>query len=220
MTWIRIWDVRRLLTHISDIQLEWLSASTKLVREAIARWASLVEGYGLKLMQVPLHEACKFREHHPFDQPQPIKLAIMPPTKNIVQTPVMGPYSPSPQSVVEDPVAYHKAILRKLNFVLDTEAARSFTTELDVRYTWGPPSYEYTQFVHKSGLVLAEITCAPFGDDSVNFKIIYEMCHSVSCVCRKKNHCILRTNPRGCKIARSIKIRMNNWAAFPQLLTN
>ncbi|EME40916.1 hypothetical protein DOTSEDRAFT_74464 [Dothistroma septosporum NZE10] len=154
------------------IQLEWLSASAKLVRESIARWSSLVEGYGLKLMQVPLHEACKFREHHPFDQPQPIKLAIMPPTKNVIQTPVMGPYSPSPQSVVEDPVAYHKAILRKLNFVLDTEAARSFTTELDVRYTWGPPSYEYTQFVHKSGLVLAEITCAPFGDDSVNFLLL------------------------------------------------
>ncbi|KAK4618812.1 Vacuolar membrane-associated protein [Fulvia fulva] len=154
------------------IQLEWLSASTKLVREAIARWSSLVEGYGLKLMQVPLHEACKYREHHPFDQPQPIKLAIMPPTKNIIQTPVMGPYSPLPQSIVEDPVAYHKAILRKLNFVLDTEAARSFTTELDVRYTWGPPSYEYTQFVHKSGLILAEITCAPFGDDSVNFLLL------------------------------------------------
>ncbi|KAI5363079.1 Putative vacuolar membrane-associated protein Iml1 [Septoria linicola] len=144
------------------IQLEWLGTSTKLIREAIARWSSSVEGYGLKLMQVPLQEACKFREHHPYDQPQPVRLAVRPPDK-VLATPLMEPHTFSPR-MVEDPMAYHKRLLKKLDFVLDYEAANSFTTALDVRYSFGVPSYQYTQFVHKSGLVLAQVLANDIGD--------------------------------------------------------
>ncbi|GIZ41646.1 hypothetical protein CKM354_000494500 [Cercospora kikuchii] len=144
------------------IQLEWLGTSAKLIREAIARWSSSVEGYGLKLMQVPLQEACKFREHHPYDQPQPVKLAVRPPDK-ILATPLMEPHTFSPRTV-EDPLAYHKRLLKKLDFVLDYEAASTFTTSINVRYSFGPPSYQYTQFVHKSGLVLAQILANDIGD--------------------------------------------------------
>lgn len=144
------------------IQLEWLGASTKLVREAISRWSSTVEGYGLRLIQVPLQEASKFREHHPFDQPQPIKLAVRPPDK-VMATPIIQPHM-SYSRRVEDHFAYHKALLRKHDFALDYEAASEFNTELHVLYSWGPPAYSHTQFVHKSGLVLAQILNNEVGD--------------------------------------------------------
>ncbi|KAF2166000.1 hypothetical protein M409DRAFT_55352 [Zasmidium cellare ATCC 36951] len=144
------------------IQLEWLGASTKLVREAISRWSSTIDGYGLKLIQVPLQEASKFREHHPFDQPQPIRLAVRPPDK-ILATPIIQPHSVSPRPV-EDHFAYHKAILRQHDFALDYEAASEFNTDLQVTYSWGPPTYSHTQFVHKSGLVLAQILSNEVGD--------------------------------------------------------
>lgn len=121
-----------------------------------------MEGYGLKLVQVPLQEASKFREHHPFDQPQAIRLAIRPPD-NILATPIIQPHSISPRPV-EDHFAYHKALLRKHDFVLDYEAASAFNTDLHVTYSWGPPTFSHTQFVHKSGLVLAQILGNEVGD--------------------------------------------------------
>lgn len=148
------------------IQLEWLGTSAKLIREAITRWSSYVDGYGLKLMQLPLEEACRFREHHPYDQPQPIRLAVRPPDK-ILATPHMEPHTFSPR-MIEDPMAYHRRLLKKLDFVLDYEAASAFTTSLDVRYSFGPPSYQYTQFVHKSGLVLAQVVA----DDTADFLLL------------------------------------------------
>lgn len=147
------------------IQLEWLGTSPKLIRDAIRRWADLVEGYGLRLTQLPMLEAFRVREHHPFDQPQPIRLAVRPPDK-ILSTPMLEPQHSmsSPSRMIEDRWAYHKRLLKKLDFVLDYEASSTFTTQLDVRYSFGPPSYHHTQFIHKSGLLLAQILDNEIGD--------------------------------------------------------
>ncbi|KJX92521.1 vacuolar membrane-associated protein IML1 [Zymoseptoria brevis] len=144
------------------IQLEWLGTSTKLVRDAISRWSGAVESYGLRLVQVPLEEASKFREHHPFDQPQPISLAITPPDK-FLATPLIEPTTFTPR-IVEDRHWYHKALLRKRDFVLDFEAASAFSSALHVRHSWGTPNFAHTQFVHKSGLVLAQVLSDDTGD--------------------------------------------------------
>ena len=57
-----------------------------------------------------------------------------------------------------DPQMYHKALLRKMNFVLDVESAASFPSDVDVQYSWGQPNFKYTQYIHKSGVLLAQIT--------------------------------------------------------------
>ncbi|KAI7564144.1 hypothetical protein KC319_g21297, partial [Hortaea werneckii] len=118
------------------IQLEWLTTTPKLIREAIARWASLVEGYGLRLVQVPITEACSLPLEYPLDQPLKVKLALRPPEKNLLATPAFEPYAFAPRAM-EDPVAYQKALLRRLDFVLDFEAVASFTTKIDVLYSYG-----------------------------------------------------------------------------------
>lgn len=144
------------------IQLEWTNTTAKLIRDAIARWTALADGHGLRLVQVPLAEACRLKKQHPFDLPIPVKLAVRPPEKTFA-TPQLDPWTSAPR-LADDPLAYQKAILRKMDFVLDLEAAASFTSKLDIKYSWGPPEYELTQFVHKSGLVLAEISGGDEGD--------------------------------------------------------
>ena len=138
------------------IHLDWTSTTAKLIRESLTRWTSLVEHHGLKLVQMPLKEACKLHQHYPFDRTVSVKLAVRPPDK-ILATPLLDPHASSPR-LGEDPNGYHKALLRKMDFVLDLEAAASFPRRVDVRYTWGRPDYELTQFVHKSGLMLAQIS--------------------------------------------------------------
>lgn len=121
-----------------------------------------MDGYGLRLVQLPLQEASRFREHHPFDQPLPVHLAVRPPDK-ILATPLMEPHTSTPRTV-EDRYWYHKGILKKRDFVLDLEAASTFTSKLHVRYSWGQPTYLHTQFVHKSGLMLAQVLADETGD--------------------------------------------------------
>lgn len=125
-----------------------------------------MDGYGLRLIQLPLQEASRFREHHPFDQPLPVTLAVRPPDKNLA-TPLIEPHTSSPR-MVEDRQWYHKSILKKRDFVLDLEAASTFTSKLHVRYSWGAPSYSHTQFVHKSGLVLAQV----LADETADFVLL------------------------------------------------
>ncbi|TKA21970.1 hypothetical protein B0A50_08548 [Salinomyces thailandicus] len=150
------------------IQLEWLTATPKLIREAINRWSSLVESYGLRLVQLPLAEASILHIQRPFDQPLRVKLAVNPPERGLTAS-VMEPYVSLPRAM-EDPVAYQKALLRRLDFVLDFEAAASFTTKIDVHYSYGTEDdwYERTSFCHVSGLVLAQIT----GDEQSDFVLV------------------------------------------------
>ena len=138
------------------IQLDWTGTTPRMIRESIVRWTSLVEGHGLRLVQLPTTEACRLHEQQPLDQVIPVKFAIRPPNA-ILATPQLDPHSFSPRPKA-DPNGYHKALLRKMDFVLDYEAASSFPRKVDVRYSWGRPDYMLTQYVHKSGTLLAQIS--------------------------------------------------------------
>lgn len=151
------------------IQLEWVNTTALCIRDAIIRWSALVEPYGLKLVQVPLVEASRQHHDHPFDHPIKVRLARRPPDK-VLATPVLDAQllSPRLRPPGDDPISYQKALLRKLGFVLDLEAAASFSSKLDVRYSWGRPEYDMTQFVHKSGLLLAQVA----GDETCDFLLL------------------------------------------------
>ncbi|KAF2771508.1 hypothetical protein EJ03DRAFT_325548 [Teratosphaeria nubilosa] len=138
------------------IQLEWVNTTAMLIRESVGRWASVAESHGLRLVQLPLAEAHKLPLQHPFDQPVHVKLALRPPDR-ILATPVLDPHTFHAHASIVDAPDYQKALLRKLDFVLDYEAASLFNADLDVTYSHGKPDYSLTQFIHKSGLVLAQI---------------------------------------------------------------
>ncbi|KAJ8609779.1 hypothetical protein MRB53_038928 [Persea americana] len=134
------------------IRLEWLNVTAKLIEDAVISWASTAERYGLRLVELPIAEASAINETNPFSAPFLINLAIQPPSESCFG-----------DSIEQDPFAgqvqhFHKALLRKFNFVLDQEAASLFPKDVDVHYSWGRPNYRYTQFIHESGLILAQIT--------------------------------------------------------------
>lgn len=137
------------------IRIDWMNVTAKLIEDAIVSWATSVEKYGLKLVEVPIAEASNIADHHPFREPYIIKLALQPPqTHNDVR---WDSSHFSTQYAKNDKFAYHKALLRRLNFVLDLESADSFPADVEVAYSWGSPDYKYTQFIHKSGTLMAQI---------------------------------------------------------------
>lgn len=103
-----------------------------------------------------MKEAYKLYHEHPLEQPIFATLSVRPTVKP-PETPLLDPHSASPRTG-EDSAVYHKAILRRMDFVLDLESAKSFPRKVEVTYSWGPPDYEYSQFIHRSGFLLAQIT--------------------------------------------------------------
>jgi len=137
------------------ILLEWLNVTSNLIEDAIITWATSAERYGLKLVELPIAEASTINEQHPFRATYRVVPVIRPPTPKSRH--YFDATSLSSQTH-EDKFAHEKALLRKWDFVLDLEAASSFDqTEVEVTYSWGKPDYRYTQFIHKTGGVLAQI---------------------------------------------------------------
>ncbi|KAK8161263.1 hypothetical protein BKA80DRAFT_205850, partial [Phyllosticta citrichinensis] len=159
------------------IRIDWMNVTSKLIDDAINTWGTAVEKYGLRLVEVPIAEASSVAQSHPFRKPYTVKLAV-PPPKNPPQPQYFdatsfGPHPNKLSSLTTDKHVYHKGILRKFGFVLDLEAASSFPTDVDVTYSWGRPSYRYTQFVHKTGVVIAQIT-----DEGTFLLLANRLCNS------------------------------------------
>ena len=136
------------------LRIDWLNVTPKLIEDAIVTWATAAESYGLRLVELPIGEASRINEIHPFRAPYMVKLAKWPPEKEPQN--YFDANSLTPKAMSEFP--YHKAILKKHNFVLDLEAAKDFPPSVDVTYSWGKPDYCYTQYVSREGVLLAQIT--------------------------------------------------------------
>ncbi|KAL5118100.1 vacuolar membrane-associated protein iml1 [Pleosporales sp. CAS-2024a] len=166
------------------IRIDWMNVTAKLIEDAIVTWATSVEKYGLKLVEVPIAEVADIVDHHPFRSPYTVKLALQPPKAQ--PEAVWDSTHFSPQYAKVDQFAYHKALLRKMQFVLDMEAASSFSSDVEVSYSWGNPDYKYTQFIHRSGSLLAQIT------DDGNFVLLANrLAHNRA----KDNNRIRHTDP-------------------------
>lgn len=137
------------------IRIDWMNVTAKFIDDSVVSWANSVERFGLKLVELPINEAAAISESDPFRSPYLIKLVLQPPTSPSTQIYDVDSFVPY---IKTDRFAYHKALLKKLSFVLDIEAASNFPADVDVMYSWGKPDYRYTQYIHKSGMVLAQIT--------------------------------------------------------------
>ncbi|PKS07305.1 hypothetical protein jhhlp_005907 [Lomentospora prolificans] len=172
------------------IRIEWMNVTAKLIEDAVETWAREAAGFGLRLVEVPIKEACTIMNINPFKRPYLISLSKPPP----VQYPDMYLDPPSFSSHAQShnkshKFFYQKAILRKFDFVLDYEAASNFPTDVEVRYSWGKPDFKYTQYIHRSGVVLAEIT------DEGHFLLMgNSLCNNRGIVNREKEMKDLRYN--------------------------
>jgi hypothetical protein len=141
------------------LELSWLNTTSKLVDDAIVGWTTQAEKYGLKLVEVPIAEAFKVPEHEPFRAAYRVKLALDPPRRSAATSVYFTAVAFGPQAPLKDDVHfYQKALLKRFNFVLDLEAPSEFPENVEIKYSWGDLDYRYTQFVHRSGVCLAQIT--------------------------------------------------------------
>lgn len=137
------------------IEISWMSATPKLVEDAVASWASTAEKFGLKLVQVPIAEVSAITKTQPFRRPYRVKLKVEPPKPPV---PTVYTATSFAQQGTPDKHYFQKAILKKFDFVLDFEAWNAYPPDVEVSYSWGKPDYRYPQYVHRSGCLLAQIT--------------------------------------------------------------
>ncbi|GJC78149.1 vacuolar membrane-associated protein iml1 [Colletotrichum liriopes] len=137
------------------IRIDWMNVTAKLIEDVVEGWAREAATYGLRLVEVPIKEACSITEVNPFRRPYIIKLSVPPPSQQPVT--YYEPNSFTPQTAPGKHF-YQKAIMRKLDFVLDMEAASNYPRDVEVSYSWGRPDFKYSQYIHRSGVLLAEIT--------------------------------------------------------------
>ncbi|GAP84784.1 putative vacuolar membrane-associated protein iml-1 [Rosellinia necatrix] len=137
------------------IRLEWMNVTAKLIEDALKHWAVIASQHGLRLVEVPITEACRLNEVNAFRRPYRLKLAIPPPSQRPTTYYNPGSFSPQPQP---DKHFYQKELLKKFDYVLDYEAATNFPSNVDVTYSWGKPDFTYSQYIHRSGAHLVQIT--------------------------------------------------------------
>lgn len=137
------------------IRVEWMNTTPRFIQEAVTSWASTVDRFGLRLIEVPIGEASSITSIHPFRAPLTVQLAQLPPAKQPHDYFDATAFVPQPKS---DPIFYQKAIMKHYNFVLDFEAASSFPADVEVSYSWGRPDFRYPQYIHRSGVLIAQIT--------------------------------------------------------------
>lgn len=137
------------------LELSWMNTTAKLIEDTVLSWASTAEKFGLKLVQVPIAEACAIDQTQPFRKPYRVQLKV-PPPKAPAPT-FFNPVSFAQQGA-PDQHYFQKALLRKFDFVLDFEARSAFPADVEVSYSWGIPDYRYSQYIHRSGSLLAQIT--------------------------------------------------------------
>ncbi|EDN92381.1 hypothetical protein SS1G_08244 [Sclerotinia sclerotiorum 1980 UF-70] len=140
------------------IRIDWLNVTAKLIEDAIHTWATTAEQHGLRLVEAPIGEACSIASVHPFRSPYLIELSLQPPDQQPQTYFDVNSFTPQVQTAQSNRHYYQKAIMKKFNFVLDIEAAKNFPSNVDVTYSWGRPDYTYTQYIHRSGVLLAQIT--------------------------------------------------------------
>ena len=137
------------------IRIDWMNVTAKFIEDAIVNWATIADRFGLRLVEVPLGEAVAITEMHPFRAPYLVQLIQSPPGKQ--PRTYIDATSFSTQDRAEKHF-YQKAILKKFHFVLDFEAANDFPSDVNVTYSWGKPNYRYSQYIHRSGVLIAQIT--------------------------------------------------------------
>ncbi|EAW11239.1 GTPase-activating protein IML1 [Aspergillus clavatus NRRL 1] len=136
-------------------ELSWMNTTPKLIEDTVLSWAATAEKFGLKLVQVPIAEASAISRTQPFRKPYRVSLKIPPPKGPV---PTLFNTASFSQPGFTDMHYYHKAMLRKFDFVLDFEARSAFPADVGVSYSWGTPDYQYPQYIHRSGSTLVQLT--------------------------------------------------------------
>lgn len=132
------------------LRFEWANTTPKFIEDYISGLTRTCERYGLKLVELPILEVSALLEYNPFaseitlDMPTLDQLHGLPPLQLEYYT--------------SDSKAIAREILRHFGFVIDTLAMSDWKlAEVQIRNSWGVPTYNYSQWVEKNGLLIAQV---------------------------------------------------------------
>ncbi|PWZ00659.1 hypothetical protein BCV70DRAFT_174985, partial [Testicularia cyperi] len=132
-----------------NFQIHWLSTSARFIEDTVQTWTRTVERYGLRLIEAPIGQIKDVSLHNPFQAPLQIELALPPPAP-----PTYGAMLPS--GILPE-LYFEYALLRKWGFVLDQEASSRYPKDVEITYSSRPNEFEYSQFVHRSGVAFVQV---------------------------------------------------------------
>ncbi|BGP46641.1 vacuolar membrane-associated protein iml1 [Rhodotorula kratochvilovae] len=141
------------------VELAWLTASGKIVDNAIQSWARQMARYGLNLVEVSMRSVLD--RHNPFQKPSIVRPCVLPASPwtsdeegEAAEAEREGQEKPSaPLSKLD----YLAAVLRRLDFFLDLGADSTFPSWLAVQYSYRRGATPHSQYIHRSGTVLATV---------------------------------------------------------------
>ncbi|KAK6464816.1 vacuolar membrane-associated protein IML1 [Scheffersomyces coipomensis] len=135
--------------HCYHIRLQWLNASSKFIDETITTWSRLCDRHGLKLVETPWKELCTIPQINPFHSFVEMKFVI---------NPWLDDEFIDPRIIKINKFYYHFYFLKKCEFLLDNRASLFFQREnIDISYSWGKPTFQYAQYIHKTGSYIVEL---------------------------------------------------------------
>lgn len=108
-----------------------------------------MEKYGLRLIEAPIGQIKDVSLHNPFQAPLQIELALAPPP----------PHTYAHRLPENTPASgyFESALLRRFGFVLDQEAGNRYPNDVEIDYESRPSYFEYSQYVHRSGVAFVQI---------------------------------------------------------------
>ncbi|ABN65709.2 predicted protein [Scheffersomyces stipitis CBS 6054] len=135
--------------HCYHIRLQWLSTTGRFIDEAITNWSRLCERHGLKLVETPWKELCNIPSISPFHSFVDIKLCV---------NPLVDPEFSDVKILRKNRFYYHLYFLKKFEFLLDNRSSLFFSKDsIEISYSWGKPSFQYAQYIHKNGTYIIEL---------------------------------------------------------------
>lgn len=135
--------------HCYHIRLQWLNTSAKFIDEAITNWLRLCERHGLKLVETPWKELCTIPSINPFHSFVDLKLSVNP----LIETEFVDP-----RILRANKFYYHLYLLKKHDFFLDNRLSVFFSKDnIDIAYSWGKPTFQYAQYIHRTGSYIVEL---------------------------------------------------------------
>ncbi|KAJ9478307.1 Vacuolar membrane-associated protein IML1 [Pseudozyma hubeiensis] len=132
-----------------NFQIHWLSTSARFIEDAVQSWTRTLERYGLRLIEAPIGQIKDVSLHNPFQAPVQIELSLPPPGPESYR-------SRLPRGTLPE-LWFEYALLRKFGFVLDQEASTRYPKDVEITYSSRPNTFEYSQFVHRSGVAFVQV---------------------------------------------------------------
>lgn len=155
-----------------NFQIHWLSTSARFIEDAVQSWTRTLERYGLRLIEAPIGQIKDVSLHNPFQAPVQIELSLPPPSPATYR-------SKLPRGTLPE-LWFEYALLRRFGFVLDQEASARYPKDVEITYSSRPNTFEFSQFVHRSGVAFVQVLGGLDGFLWLNNRLYNSHTHALS----------------------------------------